>query len=60
MIDEKKNIDPEIDLDEEDEEASLPAIEDEAAAGLPPGAGQDVIARHARHAPASRSRPCRG
>ncbi|HYS47328.1 MAG TPA: excinuclease ABC subunit UvrC [Xanthobacteraceae bacterium] len=53
MIDEKKNIDPEIDLEEEDEEASLPAIEDEAAAGLPLGAGQDVIARHARHAPAS-------
>jgi excinuclease ABC subunit C len=53
MIDEKKNIEPEIDLDEEDEEPSLPALEDAAAADLPLGSGQDVIARHARHAPAA-------
>jgi excinuclease ABC subunit C len=53
MTDEKKNIEPEIDLEDEDEEPSLPAIDEAADAGMPLGAGQDVIARHARHAPAS-------
>jgi excinuclease ABC subunit C len=53
MSDEKKNIEPEIDLEEDDEEASLPVLDEAADAALPPGAGEDVIARCARHAPAS-------
>jgi excinuclease ABC subunit C len=53
MIDEKKNIEPEIDLEEEDEEASLPALDEGADAALAPGAGEDAIARYARHAPNS-------
>src|SRR5437660_1898499 len=55
MNDEKKNIEPDIDLDDEetDEEATLPVIEEQGEAVLPAGAGEDAIARHARHAPAS-------
>ena len=53
MVDEKKNIEPDIDLDEEDEEPTLPALDEASEALLPEGAGEDVIARHARHAPAS-------
>src|SRR6202049_3834562 len=46
MNDEKKNIEP-------DEEPTLPALEEPGEAVLPAGAGEDAIARHARHAPAS-------
>jgi excinuclease ABC subunit C len=53
MSDEKKNIEPDIDLEEEDEEASLPALEEAADAAVPPGTGEDAIARYARHAPAA-------
>jgi excinuclease ABC subunit C len=55
MDDEKKNIDPDIDLDDEegDEEATLPALEEPGEAVLPAGAGEDAIGRYARHAPAS-------
>jgi excinuclease ABC subunit C len=53
MIDEKKNIEPDIDLDEEDEEPTLPALDEASEAAVPAGAGEDVIARHARDAPAS-------
>src|ERR1700738_1689305 len=55
MNDEKKNIEPDIDLDDEeaDEEPTLPALEELGEAVLPEGAGEDAIARHARHAPAS-------
>src|SRR5262249_48567696 len=53
MVDEKKNIEPDIDLDEEDEEPTLPALDEASEAVLPEGAGEDVIARHAPHAPAS-------
>jgi excinuclease ABC subunit C len=53
MSDEKKNIEPDIDLEEEDEEASLPALDEPADAAVPPGTGEDAIARHARHAPAA-------
>ena len=54
----KKDIDPAGDLVEEDEEASLPAVEEtsaldlEAASG-PLAAGRAAILRHAKHAPAS-------
>jgi excinuclease ABC subunit C len=55
MNDEKKNIEPDIELDDEeaDEEPTLPALEEPSEAVLPAGAGEDAIARHARHAPAS-------
>jgi excinuclease ABC subunit C len=53
MTDEKKNIEPEIDLEEEDEETSLPALDEPAEAAALPGAGEDAIARSAQHAPAS-------
>jgi excinuclease ABC subunit C len=55
MHDEKKNIEPDIDLDDEEaeEESTLPALEEPAEAVLPAGAGEDAIARYARHAPAS-------
>src|SRR6201993_2774023 len=54
MIDEKKNIEPDIDLedDEPEEESTLPAL-DEPGEPIPQGAGEDVIARYARHAPAA-------
>src|SRR6202163_894145 len=52
----KKNIEPEIDPKEEDEEPALPELTDEAATDLDslpagPGAGRNVIAELARHAP---------
>jgi len=53
MIDEKKNIEPDIDLDEEDEESSLPELDEPSEAAVAPGAGEDAIARYARLAPAS-------
>ena len=55
MNDEKKNIEPDIDLDDEeaDEEATLPALEEPGEPVLSAGAGEDAIARHARHAPAA-------
>jgi len=55
MIDEKKNIEPDIDLedDEGDEESTLPALDEPGETALPAGAGEDAIARYARHAPAS-------
>jgi excinuclease ABC subunit C len=54
MADEKKNIEPDIDLedDEPEEDSTLPAL-DEPGEAVPEGAGEDVIARHARHAPAA-------
>jgi excinuclease ABC subunit C len=54
-MDEKKNIEPDIDLedDEPDEESTLPALDEAGEAALPAGAGEDAIARYARHAPAS-------
>jgi excinuclease ABC subunit C len=53
MIEEKKNIDPDIDLEEEDEEPTLPALDEAGEAVLSEGVGEDVIARYARVAPAS-------
>ena len=54
MADEKKNIEPDIDLedDEPEEESTLPSL-DEPGEAVPEGAGEDVIARYARHAPAA-------
>lgn len=56
----KTNIDPEIDLVEEDEDASLPDVEEETlldhSAQAPSGslaAGRAVITRNAKHAPPS-------
>jgi excinuclease ABC subunit C len=54
----KKNIEPEIDPKEEDEEPALPELADEAATDLDslpagPGAGRNVIAELARHAPSA-------
>ena len=57
----RKNIDPAIDLvDDEEDEASLPEIDETSAADLagdaaagPLASGRAVIARHARHAPTS-------
>jgi excinuclease ABC subunit C len=55
MNDEKKNIEPDIDLDDDeaDEDSTLPVLEEPGEAVLPAGAGEDAIARYARHAPAS-------
>jgi excinuclease ABC subunit C len=53
MVDEKKNIEPDIDLEEEDEEPTLPVLDEAADAALPAGAGEDAIARYARLAPGS-------
>ena len=54
----KKNIDPEIDLKDEDEEPALPEPGDDtdgpaaaAVAGAGAGAGHNVIMEFARHAP---------
>ncbi len=51
----KKNIDPEIDLKDEDEDTSLPDLPDESAIDLEAAAdsapGRDVVAEFARHAP---------
>jgi len=55
----KQNLEPDLDLKEEDEEASLPPIEEaeppEAAMSAPGGlaAGRAAIIAHARHAPAA-------
>ena len=48
--DPKANIEPELDLDEEDEEASLPALDEDAAEGAVAG-GVAAVQRFARHAP---------
>ncbi len=52
---EKKNIDPEIDPKDEDEDTSLPDLPDESAIDLEVAAdaapGRDVVAEFARHAP---------
>jgi excinuclease ABC subunit C len=50
--DPKANIEPDLDLDEEDEEASLPAIDEDAPAGALAG-GVAAIQRFARLAPAA-------
>jgi excinuclease ABC subunit C len=51
----KKNIDPEIDLKDEEEDTSLPDLPDESAIDLDVTAdaapGRDVVAEFARHAP---------
>src|SRR5262245_6555358 len=55
----KKDIEPDLDLAEEDEEASLPQVDETPAAGeefAPPGglaAGRAAILAHARHAPSA-------
>jgi excinuclease ABC subunit C len=59
MSGQKTNIDPEVDLAEEDEEATLPEPQESefdlagAAAGGTLAAGRAVIARHVRLAPSS-------
>ena len=53
----KKNLEPEIELKDDDEEAQLPDLPDDGGAGLdvPPwdgiGAGRNVIMEFAKHAP---------
>jgi excinuclease ABC subunit C len=53
----KKNLEPEIDLKDDEEDARLPDLPDEGATGpdVPPetrvGAGRGVIAQFAKHAP---------
>src|SRR5262245_60643559 len=55
----KKDIEPDLDLAEEGEEASLPQVDETPAAGeefAPPGglaAGRAAILAHARHAPSA-------
>jgi excinuclease ABC subunit C len=54
----KKNIDPEIDLKDEDEEPALPELGDDTdqpagAAAAEAGAGHNVIMEFARHAPSA-------
>ncbi|MEA2927924.1 MAG: excinuclease subunit [Hyphomicrobiales bacterium] len=52
--DPRANIDPEIDLDEEEDESSLPAIEDSAEApSVPLAGGAAAISRYAKVAPAA-------
>jgi excinuclease ABC subunit C len=57
MPDDKKNLEPDIDLDDEDEEPGLPPLDDVTAAPAPDAApladGPAAIARYARVAPAS-------
>src|SRR5437764_8763838 len=53
MDEDRKNIEPDLDLDDEEEDSSLPAVEDAAETALPLADGQDAIARHARHAPSA-------
>jgi excinuclease ABC subunit C len=56
MPDNKKNLEPDLDLgpDPEDEEASLPALEEETTVAVAPSAdGPAAIARYAKLAPAS-------
>src|SRR5215211_2404476 len=51
-----KNIEPEVDLKEEDEESSLPEVEaaiDLADLSGPLAAGRAAIIAHAKHAPAA-------
>jgi excinuclease ABC subunit C len=50
--DPKANIEPELDLEEDEEESSLPAIDEDAPAGALAG-GVAAIQRYAKHAPAS-------
>src|ERR1043166_7302921 len=50
--DPKANIEPELDLEEDEEESSLPAIDEDAPAGALAG-GVAAIQRYARLAPAS-------
>jgi excinuclease ABC subunit C len=54
----KKDIDPAADIVEEDEESSLPEVEESSALDLetasgPLAAGRAAILRHAKHAPAA-------
>ncbi|PWB65889.1 MAG: excinuclease ABC subunit C [Bradyrhizobiaceae bacterium] len=51
-MNEKKNIDPELEPDEEDEESALPLEEEASQAEGSLAAGYAAIARDARHAPA--------
>ncbi|HXW25853.1 MAG TPA: excinuclease ABC subunit UvrC [Xanthobacteraceae bacterium] len=53
MTDEKKNLEPQIELEDDEEEASLPALDEPDEAALAPGVGEDAIARYARLAPSS-------
>ena len=55
MPDNKKNLEPDLDLgpDLEDEEASLPALEEETAVAAPPTDGPAAIAHYAKLAPAA-------
>ena len=50
--DPKANIEPELDLEEDEEESSLPAIDEDAPAGALAG-GVAAIQRYAKLAPAS-------
>ncbi len=50
--DPKANIEPELDLEEDEDDSSLPAIDEDAPAGALAG-GVAAIQRYARHAPAS-------
>ena len=50
--DPKANIEPELDLEEDEDESSLPAIDKDAPAG-PLAGGVAAIQRYARHAPAA-------
>ncbi len=58
MAPSKRNLEPEIDLKEEDEELSLPQLEDAAPLDFEPSdlsglaAGRAAIVAHAKHAPA--------
>ena len=51
----KTDIEPELDLAEEDEDQGLPLPESEGAAdaSVPLSAGRDVIPRHLKHAPSA-------
>jgi excinuclease ABC subunit C len=55
MAEPKKNIDPDIELPEEEEESTLPELQEDPALAPPGslGAGRAAIARHAKHAPSS-------
>ena len=50
--DPKANIEPELDLEEDEDESSLPAIDEDAPAGALAG-GVAAIQRYAKHAPAA-------
>ena len=51
--DPKANIEPDLDLEEDEEEPSLPAIEDADAPAAPLAAGVAAIQRYAKLAPAA-------